>query len=688
MYDGAADDKKGGIDLLRYGFFDSEITGYDEEGMPVFDRAESSDFLAMFIASLVSDGVLAAPADCFQVLAKNGMTIEVRPGFGIVKGRFAFDDDPVSFTIEDASKISTYKRIDRVVLRANYLDRKCEILIKQGEPAVDPIPAKLIRIEAGDYYEMCLAEIRINSHQTVITQANITDTRYDSSLCGVVTQLIDHLNTSVFFAQLNSFYNEFVAKSDRSYQQFQDWQEDTKEKIEAWRDKEQKQTDDWQAEEAKRIDDWQAKKKAEIEAWQAEEVKQTDDWQKKETDDLTAWMEGFINQWESWLLGETKGWQEEIIDWFNNLREQLTENAAVSLQEQIGNLNNLKTENKENLVSSINSICMSYEETMAILAGVKTLKVTLSMNDGTEVPENIRVSLYFINADGKEKHIENKMNTEGIVTFEVYGGMKYKVAASGIPRYNTTNVTIIADTEEIGVNIVYKLSASLADLSWEEIYAIADRGKAGTAFKLYDTKEIELTTGEKVVAMVVGLGQDISVADAENTTVATFIIRDYLRTKYRMNQTNTNIGGWKDSEMRTKFIRENFYDVLPQDLKERIKLVNKKTSVGNKGTSIVTTEDYVWLPSPVELGIIDLGEPYTEEGMTYTAFTERGEATAKGLRTKKSTEGGNTGSYWLRSPVTANSTGFKMIGVDRQGFGIDSSDNASVEAGMAVGFCL
>lgn len=90
---------------------------------------------------------------------------------------------------------------------------------------------------------------------------------------------------------------------------------------------------------------------------------------RKKTDDFTAWMEGFINQWESWLLGETKGWQEEIIDWFNNLREQLTENAAVSLQTQIGNLNKLETEDKDDLVSAINSLTLSYDETMAVLAG-------------------------------------------------------------------------------------------------------------------------------------------------------------------------------------------------------------------------------------------------------------------------------------------------------------------------------
>lgn len=64
--------------MLRYGFFDSEIVGYDEEGMPKFDRAESSDFLAMFISQIISDGVLAAPGDCFQVVASEGMMLKVR----------------------------------------------------------------------------------------------------------------------------------------------------------------------------------------------------------------------------------------------------------------------------------------------------------------------------------------------------------------------------------------------------------------------------------------------------------------------------------------------------------------------------------------------------------------------------------------------------------------------------------
>lgn len=203
---------------LRYGFFDSEISGYDEEGMPIFDRAESSDFLSMFISRVISDGVLAEPADCFQVIAAGGMDLTVRPGFGLIRGRFAADTQEYTLTVPAAPM--SYKRIDRVVLRANYLNRMCEIVIKTGTPDANPVPPELLQPASGDYYELCLATVAVNSNQTVITQSNITDTRYDSSVCGVVTQVIDHLDTSVFFAQLNKFYDEFVSRSDTSYEDF------------------------------------------------------------------------------------------------------------------------------------------------------------------------------------------------------------------------------------------------------------------------------------------------------------------------------------------------------------------------------------------------------------------------------------------------------------------------------------
>ena len=62
--------------MMRYGYFDSEITGIDAEGMPIFDRAETSELFRLLFAKLLTNGVLAKPSDCFQVLAgENGLTV-------------------------------------------------------------------------------------------------------------------------------------------------------------------------------------------------------------------------------------------------------------------------------------------------------------------------------------------------------------------------------------------------------------------------------------------------------------------------------------------------------------------------------------------------------------------------------------------------------------------------------------
>lgn len=197
--------------MLQYGFFDSEITGFDEEGMPIFDRAESSDFLAMFLSHIISSGVLGQPGDCFRVLAGDGMKLTVRPGFAVVNGHFAVDLNVSTVTVPAAP--SANRRIDRVVLRVNSPERLCELMVKEGVPAVSPVPPPLLQPESGDYYELCLATVAVNSRQTVITQAHITDTRYDPSVCGIVTQVIDHLDTSVFFEQLNQVYSRFVSEA-------------------------------------------------------------------------------------------------------------------------------------------------------------------------------------------------------------------------------------------------------------------------------------------------------------------------------------------------------------------------------------------------------------------------------------------------------------------------------------------
>ena len=39
---------------MRYGYFDSEITGVDSEGMPIFDRAETSELFRLLFSKLLT----------------------------------------------------------------------------------------------------------------------------------------------------------------------------------------------------------------------------------------------------------------------------------------------------------------------------------------------------------------------------------------------------------------------------------------------------------------------------------------------------------------------------------------------------------------------------------------------------------------------------------------------------------
>ena len=185
---------------MRYGYFDAEITGTDENGMPVFDRAENAEFFCKLFSILLSNGVLVTPSTNLQVTAATGMTLAVRPGFGLIDGHFAWAETAETLTVEAATSLV---RVDRVVLRLDYVNRLlCTAVLKGTAGSTSP-PA-LTRND--DAYELALADVTVPANATALSQANITDRRQDASVCGLIAGLVDQIDAGGLFAQFTAAF--------------------------------------------------------------------------------------------------------------------------------------------------------------------------------------------------------------------------------------------------------------------------------------------------------------------------------------------------------------------------------------------------------------------------------------------------------------------------------------------------
>ncbi len=179
--------------------FTSRVT-YDEQGLPLYDRAVDSAFLRDFYRAYWSDGVFYDPTTSFQVTAAGaGMALQVAPGKAQIQGAFAIETAVQSLSVAEAD--TTNNRIDTVVLRLDLsLDkRNIALAVLEGTPAAEPTAPTLTR--NSTVWELGLANITVRKNVSALTQLDITDTRLDTQRCGVVAQTIGKLDTSAYFLQ-------------------------------------------------------------------------------------------------------------------------------------------------------------------------------------------------------------------------------------------------------------------------------------------------------------------------------------------------------------------------------------------------------------------------------------------------------------------------------------------------------
>lgn len=174
----------------------SDIITYPENGI-TYDADDASGYLATR-----QSGVYSAEED-FAVSISGELSLAVSAGQAWVrpsrfKGRSIIMEQPTTLALTAADPVRT--RIDRVVLRYDAAARQTRLQVLEGTPdSASPTAPAITRTAL--VYDLCLAEITRPASSTAITAANLTDTRADEAVCGVMRDGVTGIPTAQLIAQ-------------------------------------------------------------------------------------------------------------------------------------------------------------------------------------------------------------------------------------------------------------------------------------------------------------------------------------------------------------------------------------------------------------------------------------------------------------------------------------------------------
>ena len=169
------------------------------------------------------------------------------------------------------------------------------------------------------------------------------------------------------------------------------------------------------------------------------------------------------------------------------------------------------------------------------------------------------------------------------------------------------------------------------ETNWNAVKAMAAAG----SLKVGDEIADELLTGEKITYVVANISQE----------EVYFISKDCLDQRVQWNESGINAGGFKDSDV-CRFLNENVWDMLPEELRE---VISERECL-----QIVDGEESrfslkLWLPSEYEVFEDDWASE-VKEGQQFEIFKDPRN------RIKGDGDGGSRATWWLLSVCGGSST--------------------------------
>ena len=185
--------------------------------------------------------------------------------------------------------------------------------------------------------------------------------------------------------------------------------------------------------------------------------------------------------------------------------------------------------------------------------------------------------------------------------------------------------------------VTYK--ANFADNTWAQIIDACHKNQVPDTWVVGSQKTMTIN-GTAYTIDIIGKGHD-DYADGSGKAPLTFQMHDCYGELKAMNIKYTNAGGWTSCYMRTNYM-PNILTLMPTEVKNGIREVNKLTSAGSQSATINTTADKLFLLSEIEI-------------FGSTTYSVEGEGTQydyyKAGNTKVKKLSGSADIWFERSPV-------------------------------------
>ena len=202
---------------LDHAFFYKSING-DR----VYDDTSFEHWLKKFFTS----GVFL---NDLQVVSNDDMTVSVNGGYVNIDGKVKIFENATPLIIETAG--ASYPRIDSIVLERNDTERDILLKVVKGGYSSEPVAHTPVRQDG--IYQLVIAQVLVNAGAVKVIQANITDTRSNTELCGIVAGAVDQIDFSQVQAQFDSYFAQYKKQIATDYAQYNDSMEEYLDQMEA-----------------------------------------------------------------------------------------------------------------------------------------------------------------------------------------------------------------------------------------------------------------------------------------------------------------------------------------------------------------------------------------------------------------------------------------------------------------------